>query len=77
MSKPTISELRDALLKMHARATGDQSAVYMSVPADPRRDADLMLMAALEELEAYRARDREQLNTIRRASGFALLDGPL
>ena len=36
-----------------------------------------LLLAALSELEAYRARDREQLNTIRRASGFALLDGPL
>jgi hypothetical protein len=49
----------------------------MSVPADLTKDADLLLSDALGELEAYRARDREQLNAIRRASGFALLDGPL
>jgi hypothetical protein len=62
---------------MHRRACGDTSVVYMSVPADLTKDADLLLSDALGELEAYRARDREQLNAIRRASGFALLDGPL
>jgi hypothetical protein len=76
VSKPTIEKLREALQRIHHVATTGSGA-YMSIPADPRNDADLLLSAALEELEAYRARDREQLNTIRRASGFALLEGPL
>ena len=51
---PPISILRAALSKMHARACGDASMVYMSVPAEPNRDADLLLSAALDELEALR-----------------------
>lgn len=51
----TIEELRAALSKMHKRACGDTSQVYMSVPADPERDADLMLSEALTELAALRA----------------------
>lgn len=51
-----ISALRAALSKMHARACGDTSKVYMSIPADATRDADLLLSAALDELEQARAR---------------------
>ncbi len=50
----TEAELRAALRKMHARACGNEGAVYMSIPADPRRDADLLLDAAIDELVALR-----------------------
>lgn len=52
---PSIDTLRAALSKMHARACGDESKVYMSIPAEPARDADLLLSAALDELERLRA----------------------
>lgn len=47
----SISEFRAALSKMHARACGDASKVYMSIPADPERDADLLLSTAIDRLE--------------------------
>lgn len=50
--------LRMALRKMHARAMGDASVVYMSIPADRTRDADLLLDDALDELANYRALDQ-------------------
>lgn len=71
--KPTIAELSAALMRMHNRACGDESIVYMSVPPRPG-DADLMLATALEELAAYRARDREALNNVRRHNGQSLVD---
>lgn len=51
-----IKKLREALSKMHARACDDTSQVYMSIPADPQRDADLLLSAALDELEELRSK---------------------
>lgn len=74
--KPTIPELSAALMKMHSRACGDDSIVYMSIPPRPG-DADLMLANALEELKAFRARDREALNTARRHNGQPLIEGDL
>ena len=52
-----MATLRMALRKMHARAMGDTSVVYMSIPADRTRDADLLLDDALDELANYRALD--------------------
>lgn len=50
------AELHAALSKMHKRACGDTSQVYMSVPADRERDADLVLSDAIEELATARER---------------------
>lgn len=58
MSAP-IEKLRKALSTMHARACGDDSKVYMSIPARPNEDADLLLSAALDELEELRKGDRD------------------
>lgn len=52
----SIESLHAALDKIHRRACDGPSAPsYMSVPADPRRDADLMLSLAIDELSALRA----------------------
>lgn len=73
----TIKKLHEALSKMHRRACGDTSIVYMSVPADSTEDADLLLDGALDELEEYRARDRDALNNVRRHNGQPLIEGDL
>ena len=57
--KPSIESLVRALQKMHNRACGDASSVYMSIPADHARDADLMLADALIELKGYREREQK------------------
>lgn len=51
---PSIETIRDALNRMHRYATWDGPS-YMSIPANPRRDADLILSAAIDELERLRA----------------------
>lgn len=56
-----MATLRMALRKMHARAMGDTSVVYMSIPADRTRDADLLLDDALDELANYRALDQSSV----------------
>lgn len=48
-----IDRIRDAFSRAHKMATGVW-APYMSVPADPERDADLILSDAIDELEALR-----------------------
>lgn len=50
----TIDEIRAAFMRVHHRACGDDREVYMSVPADPERDADLIVTAAIDELAALR-----------------------
>lgn len=56
----TIEAMRDALDKIHRRACyGKSEPAYMSVPADPQRDADLILSNAICELSALRARVAE------------------
>jgi len=72
-----MAKLRAALSKMHRRACGDTSAVYMSIPADSTEDADLLLDGALDELEEFRKRDRDALNAVRAHNGQPPLDGPL
>lgn len=51
----TIEEIRKALITIHHYAMGKSKSPYMSVPADPNRDADLILSAAIDELEQLRA----------------------
>jgi hypothetical protein len=51
-----IGEIREAFLLVHRVATGVSERSYMSIPADPERDADLIVMAAIDELEQARAR---------------------
>lgn len=53
---PDLKTLREALSRMHSVAIGESRDSYMRVPADPKRDADLLLSAALEELAAARKR---------------------
>lgn len=75
----TIEEIRKAFLAMHHYATKENAPTYMSVPADRNRDADLILSAAIDELEKLRseviaakadaARLRETLQKLLRLSG--------
>ncbi len=51
----TIDELRAALLKIHRLATAGSNEPYMSIPPNPERDADLIVMAAIDELASLRA----------------------
>lgn len=51
----SIDQIRSALSKMHKRACGDASQVYMSIPADFTKDADLILSSAIDELAAARS----------------------
>lgn len=50
----TIEEIRAALFAIHHLAIGKSDRAYMSIPADPDRDADLILLAAIDELEMLR-----------------------
>jgi len=51
--------LREALERIHRVASGVSDEAYMSIPADPKRDADLLLSAAIDELVALRERVKE------------------
>ena len=50
----TIEEIHEAFLLMHHVAIGKSDRAYMSIPADPNRDADLIVSAAIDELKALR-----------------------
>lgn len=56
MTPPEMKTLREALQKVLDVAKGDTTTTFMSIPARPDVDADLLLAAALDELEAARAR---------------------
>lgn len=56
--RPTEETLRKALQLIHHVAIGESTRAYMSIPADPKRDADLLLSAAIDELVELR-RERE------------------
>lgn len=60
----TIEEIRAAFLKIHHHATGTKRDSYMSIPADPQRDADLIVDAAIDEL----AKLRDEVATVRRTT---------
>lgn len=47
--------LREALQTIHAVACGKSDRAYMRIPADPKRDADLILADSITELVAARA----------------------
>ena len=51
----TIAEIRAAFLLIHHVATGQSTRAYMSVPANPEHDADLIVSAAIDELEVSRS----------------------
>lgn len=55
----TIEEIRAAFQRIHDRACGNTSIVYMSIPADPRRDADIIVADAIDELATARERIAE------------------
>lgn len=50
----TIDEIRKAFQRVHHKAIGTDDRAYMSIPADPERDADLIVSAAFDELEKLR-----------------------
>lgn len=54
MADRPIDEIRQALSRIHKVAIGESTDSYMSIPADPKRDADLILSAAIDELAALR-----------------------
>lgn len=49
-----IEEIREAFQRVHRVATGQSREAYMRIPADPRHDADLIVMDAISELERLR-----------------------
>jgi len=51
----TEAELHEALQAIHAKATGQTNRPYMRIPADPERDADLILSDAITELGSLRS----------------------
>lgn len=51
---PNIDVTRDAFLHIHNYAMRKTDKPYMSIPADPTRDGDLLVMAAIRELEQAR-----------------------
>lgn len=55
-TRHTEAELREALQRIHHVAIGKSDRAYMSIPADPRHDADLVLSAAIDELVELRAK---------------------
>lgn len=55
----SIEQIRHALQRIHHVAIGDSDRAYMSIPANPKEDADLILSAAIDELEQLRARAAE------------------
>lgn len=46
-----IAGLRDAVRRCSERMGGDKSVPFFSIPADPRRDVDLLMSEAAERLE--------------------------
>jgi hypothetical protein len=59
VARPSIDDIREAMHRMHRLATGQSDRAYMSIPADPKRDADLILSAAIDELWTLRRRVME------------------
>ena len=49
-----MKTIRAAFLQIHHRAIGKSDRVYMSIPPDPERDADLILDDAIRELAHLR-----------------------
>jgi hypothetical protein len=49
--KELFVQARESFARVHRYATHDNAPAYMSVPADPKRDADLLHVAALDALE--------------------------
>lgn len=62
----TIEEIRAALTHMHHYAMEETGRPYMSIPADPKRDADLILSAAIDELGQLRAAQSSFIATMQR-----------
>jgi hypothetical protein len=51
--KALLRQARAAFTAVHRYATQPNAPAYMSVPADRKRDADLLHVDALDELEAH------------------------
>lgn len=51
--KKALEELEQTFAIVHRVATHQSDAAYMSIPADPKRDADLRHMVAVESLRAH------------------------
>ena len=50
-------EIVEAFEKIHQRAMGDKDIVYMSVPVDFQRDADMIVLDAVHEIIERRRRE--------------------
>lgn len=75
----TTEQIRAAFMRVHDYAVRDSRSSYMSIPADPSGDADLIVCAAIDELGALRARVRELEAAAQQALsvvGYALHGGP-
>lgn len=62
----TIEEIRAALTHIHHYAMEQTGQPYMSIPADPKRDADLIISAAISELEQLRVAQSSFIATMQR-----------
>lgn len=75
--KKALEELEQTFAIVHRVATHQSDAAYMSIPADPKRDADLRHMVAVESLRAHidaePARLAAALEEQREADALALL----
>jgi len=56
--KHDMKKIREAMYRMHDHAVNN-GPPYMRIPADPSNDADLILLAAIDEPEALRAKEAE------------------
>lgn len=72
-----MSELTDRLRELsRAAAAGNHREFYMSIPAQPKRDADLVLDEAAKLIESYESRlddAHTEIRTLRNA-GVTLLE---
>jgi hypothetical protein len=50
-----IEEIREAFYRIHQYATGQTRTSYMSIPVNPKRDADFILSDAIDELSSLRS----------------------
>ena len=51
---PPVETVAESFLLIHRVATGQSNRSYMTIPADPKRDADLIVGGALEHYAALR-----------------------
>jgi hypothetical protein len=70
-----IETIRKAFFAVHDYAVGTSTRPYMSIPADPLRDADLIVCGAIDELEKARAQVRVLREALKASEAAIVLVG--